>query len=277
MVDEQRILAVERLRDDLEDLKKELRQRYSGPTRQVTSEAITKRAARIAEIWLVESATDVEVVGVIGSEIAANLSVHFQRLLTFAEHATTRGKYEAEIKAIVKSFTMDVVLPLKRARGTQRSTPIAAKVHEPDPGGEDTSVFIGQSFAKEDEYVNSVVRGVLEAIGITVVTGERPRANTISQKVKGLIEEQAIFLGIFTRRDKVARKQEWTTSSWVIDEKAYALGRQKRLILLKEQGVGSIGGIQGDYEYLEFTRLDLTQVLLRLIQMFSVQTSGLRK
>ena len=86
------------------------------------------------------------------------------------------------------------------------------------------------------------------------MTGEKPRAASISEKVKRLIEEQSTFVGVFTRRDKIARKSEWTTSAWVLDEKAYALGRQKPLILLKEQGVGSIGGIQGDYEYIEFSR-----------------------
>jgi len=78
-----------------------------------------------------------------------------------------------------------------------------------------------------------------------VETGARPKADRISEKVKQLIDQQLIFVGIFTRRDKIARKAEWTTSPWVIDEKAYAVGGNKKLVLLKESGVGSIGGIQG--------------------------------
>jgi hypothetical protein len=117
----------------------------------------------------------------------------------------------------------------------------------------------------------------LEALGVKPVTGERPKADFISEKVKRLIEEQSIFVGIFTRRDKIARKPEWTTSAWVIDEKAYAVGRQKPLILLREQGVGSIGGIQGDYEYLDFSREALEGLALRLVQLFEVANNGLRK
>jgi hypothetical protein len=92
--------------------------------------------------------------------------------------------------------------------------------------------------------------------------------------VKGLIEEQAMFVGIFTRRDKIARKPEWTTSPWVIDEKAYAVGRQKPLVLIKEHGVGSIGGIQGDYEFIEFTRDSLGGLAVRLIQLFRLTNTG---
>lgn len=124
---------------------------------------------------------------------------------------------------------------------------------------------------------NRCVADVLCALGAAVVTGEKPKADSISDKVKALIEGQAIFVGIFTRRDKIARKPEWTTSPWVIDEKAYAVGRQKPLVLLKEQGVGSIGGIQGDYEFIEFSRESLGNLAVRLIQLFSLTNNGLRK
>ena len=136
------------------------------------------------------------------------------------------------------------------------------------------SVFIGQSFDPADAHVNTCICDAFAALGLTVVTGERPKADRISEKVKGLIEQQSIFAGIFTRRDKVARKSEWTTSAWVIDEKAYAVGLQKRLILLKEQGVSSIGGIQGDYEYIEFSREALERPILSLIKLFSLTNNG---
>ena len=98
-----------------------------------------------------------------------------------------------------------------------------------------------------------------------------------SDKVKKLIEAQHIFVGIFGRRDKLAKKAEWTTSPWVIDEKAYALGRSKRLVLLKEEGVTSIGGLQGDYEFIEFSRERLDKLVLAILEIFDVRVAGLRK
>lgn len=159
---------------------------------------------------------------------------------------------------------------MKRARGQGPVKPRKQDVTA-------LTVFVGQSFAANDSEVNKCVGDVLEALGATVVTGEKPKADSISEKVKALIEGQAIFVGIFTRRDKIARKPEWTTSPWVIDEKAYAVGRQKPLVLLKEQGVGSIGGIQGDYEFIEFSRESLGSLALRLIHLFSLTNNGLRK
>ena len=83
------------------------------------------------------------------------------------------------------------------------------------------------------------------------------------------------FVGIFTRRDKIANKPEWTTSAWVVDEKAYATGKGKKLILLKEEGVSSIGGLQGDYEYISFARENLQGLVLKLVQMFRLKLDGL--
>jgi hypothetical protein len=57
-------------------------------------------------------------------------------------------------------------------------------------------------------------------------TGERPKANRIYEKVKRMIDGQHIFVGIFTRREKLEGKNIWTTSAWVLDEKAYAYGKK---------------------------------------------------
>src|SRR5207245_5336154 len=97
-----------------------------------------------------------------------------------------------------------------------------------------------------------VVLETLHAIGISAVTGGKPRADRISEKVKRLIERQYLFVGLFTRRHAIPGRSLWTTSAWVIDEKAYALGKGKKLVLLREDGIDSIGGIQGDYEFVEF-------------------------
>jgi hypothetical protein len=273
MVDEQVILAAERLRDDLTEFRRVLRTRYSAASRQVAAEEHRIHAARLAETWLVELAIDQGLGVAIGSAGLADFNVHFQRILTFAEHATTRSRYDAELRAILDNYTVKVILPLKQSRGQRAHTP-------PPPMPEMTlvrSAFVGQSFGPTDKRVNQCVFETLEALGVKVVTGEKPKADLISEKVKRLIEEQSIFVGVFTRRDKIARKPEWTTSTWVIDEKAYALGRRKRLILLKEQGVGSIGGIQGDYEYLEFSRDALESLVIRLVRVFELTNNGLRK
>lgn len=273
MIDEETILTAERLRDDITDFRNELRRKYPLGSRQVAAANHRKLAARFAEIWLIELAPDQSFGTAIGPATLADLNVHFQRLLTYAEHATLRSRYDIEIKSILDNYSSKIVIPIKQARGrtaipANQAIQVTTVVR---------SAFVGQSFLPGDKRVNQCVADTLDALGIKAVTGEKPKADSISEKVKQLIEEQSVFVGIFTRRDKIARKNEWTTSAWVIDEKAYALGRQKRLILLKEQGVGSVGGIQGDYEYLEFSRESLESLPISLIRLFDLINKGLRK
>jgi hypothetical protein len=93
-------------------------------------------------------------------------------------------------------------------------------------------------------------------------------AGSVSAKVRRTINACELLLGIFTKRQKIARKQEWTTSAWVVDEKAYAFAKEKKLVLIKEEGVQSIGGLQGDYEYLELDRAHMADLLVRLVELF---------
>jgi hypothetical protein len=273
MVNEELILAAERLRDDLAELRTRLRERYPKSTRQVVADDIRTESARLAEVWLVGIATDQEATAAIGPKTAADLSVHFQRILTYSEHATIRTRYDATIRAILKNYTVSIVLALKRHRGSSslRSSGVATE------NSPILSAFVGQSFAGRDAQVNKCVIDTLTALGVATVTGERPKADWISDKVKGLIDAQNAFVGVFTCRDKIVRRSEWTTSTWVIDEKAYAVARRKKLILLKERGVGSIGGIQGDYEFIDFSRDSLERLPLDLMHLFELTNRGLRK
>lgn len=273
MIDEQTILAAERLRDDLSNFKVAIGQRYRPASRQVQSDELRGEGARLSEKWLVELAPIDDVLAALSEATVATLNIHFQRILTFSEHATTRSRYDRELRSILNDYASRVIVPLKRSRGKE----LLQHINREDQRSTAGTVFIGQSFSASDNDVNKCVFDSLTSLSLKVVTGEKPKAGKISEKVKKLIEQQAIFLGIFTRRDKIARKKEWTTSTWVIDEKAYAVGLQKPLILLKEEGVNSIGGIQGDYEYFEFSRERLELLVIKLIQLFEVKTIGLAK
>jgi hypothetical protein len=288
MPDEQLTVAARRLKADLHDLKLSLRRTYDSPTQQVTSADLRNTATTLAEIWIADLSQRPEILAACSAKYLADLDVHFQRLLTFAERATIRRRYEEEIKAILKRYTEDLVVPLMQNAGRVRPADPggnengdgpAPKAPKPparaDAEGFQPTAFIGHSFAPEDEAIVEAVTNVLKAIGVDVVTGKKPKAERISDKVKGLIDAQHMFVGIFTRRDKLEGKKKWSTSTWVIDEKAYA-SRTKKLILLKEDVVDSIGGIQGDYEFIEFTRGDLGKAVISLLEIFKLRADGLQ-
>ncbi len=264
MIDDSFVLSVERFRDAVEDARRELRTRYRSVTSQVTSGEFRTGMAKLAETWMVEFVPVISKASAIPGDALADISVHFQRLLTYSEQAVLRRRYDVELSAILADFRTTIVIPLKQHRAM---SPATAVVIQPKPTVTAIrKLFVGHSFAKDDHVVNDVVLRFVAAYGLVVVTGEKPSANTISAKVRGRIEECDGFLGIFTRRDKIARKQEWLPSPWVVDEKAYALAKNKKLVLLKESGVQSIGGLQGDYEFLEFERAALGDLLVKLLE-----------
>jgi hypothetical protein len=268
MIDDQLVLRVERLRDSVEALRDDLRARYKTPQRPVVSQDVRENAARLGERWLVEVGGREDVRVVVGDDQIADLSVEFQRLITYSEASTIRRRYDVSLKAILRDFRTRVVIPLKQSRGAATKPraravpPVIAKLSEA------TKAFVGQSFAAKDERVNRTVQRFLEAMGVEVTTGEQPVAGSVSAKVRARIESADVFVGVFTRRERISGRKEWSTSAWVVDEKAYALAKDKKLVLIKEQGVQSIGGLQGDYEYLEFERGELQDLVLALLHTF---------
>ena len=273
-------VKAERLRDDLAELKKAIREKYDDEDRQVVFEPLKKTAAQLAEAWMVEIAGAGQLKSEVNSDLLADLNVQFQRLLSLSEHASKRRGYDSVISAILKDYTRSVVIPLKQAV-RKPSSPLASPISQGQSiksGRLNRTAFVGHSFADQDRPIVDFVIGLLRVLGFSILTGEKPRAGSIPGKVKSRIEKQDIFVGIFTRKDKISRKQEWTTSPWVTDEKAYALGKSKKLILLKETGVGSIGGIQGaDYELLPFDRTKLEQIALQILELFDVSINGFKR
>jgi hypothetical protein len=275
MIDDQLVLRVERLRDSIENLRAELHGKYKQPIRQVTSKDIRETAARLAETWMVDVAARADVQSALSPPLLADLNIHFQRLLTYPDQATLRKKYDAVIKGILRDFRTGVVVPLKQKRGPATDAlATIANVPPATPLPSANSIFVGHSFADDDAEVVKIVVRFLTALGLEVLTGEKPTAGSVSSKVRQRIDKCDAFAGVFTRRGKISGKKEWTASPWIVDEKAYALAKSKKLLLMKEAGVQSIGGLQGDYEYLEFTREHLADLLIRLAELIADGRAG---
>lgn len=267
MIDDAIVLQVERLRDEAESLKAELRNLYPSASQRVKSPKLRFTAASIAERWLVNVAARADVYEALGGSALAERNVNFQRLLTSAERATLRRTFDKVLSALLKDFRSSVVIPLKARRVD------SSESARPAPSrriglNEARIVFVGKSFADSDAKLNGAIERLLKALGLEVVTGEKPRAEMVSRKVRERIDQCDVFVGVFVRKDKIEGKDEWSTSPWVVDEKAYALARNRKLVLIREAGVSSIGGLQGDYEYLEFDRNKLEELMIRLVEIF---------
>jgi tetratricopeptide (TPR) repeat protein len=165
----------------------------------------------------------------------------------------------------------------------------AASQRSDQPSGHDTQVpqqvmiqarlllertaFVGHGFNDADLDVVEFFKSLLSELSVKIITGERPEAGSVSQKVKERISQAELFVGILTRKEKVD-ENHWTTSDWVIDERTHAAALGKKVILLKEKGIELKGGIHGDSEYIEFDREQLHRAAIKLIQMVAITNGG---
>jgi tetratricopeptide (TPR) repeat protein len=128
------------------------------------------------------------------------------------------------------------------------------------------TAFLGHSFLPEDVPVVSFFKELLNEMMVKCLSGERPEVNQVHEKVKKRILDANIFVGLFTRRDKIEGKELWRTTDWVIEEMSFAAAKGKKLLLLREHGVADFGGLQGNQEYIEFDRNNLHLSAAKLIQ-----------
>src|SRR5580704_3091042 len=137
------------------------------------------------------------------------------------------------------------------------------------------NAFIARSFAQQDELrIRPLLDflGTFQKAGFFCETAEAAEVESVSKKVRRMIDERDVFIGFFTRRNPVfepkskikaafeallgkKKAQSWTAPPWVLQESGYALRGNRKLILLKETGV-ELSGLQGDLEYVPFETSD---------------------
>jgi len=144
--------------------------------------------------------------------------------------------------------------------------------------------FIARSFAPGDELKLKPLLDFLDSfrkVGFICQTAEPAEVESVSVKVRRMIDEADVFVGIFTRKHpihqglkgelqlRLSREARlWGPPTWVVQESGYALRAQKDLILLREQNV-EMAGLQGDLEYIPFDPGNLAAVFSRLSQMIN--------
>src|SRR5438105_12721579 len=102
-------------------------------------------------------------------------------------------------------------------------------------GIRDVSAFVGHSFAEEDDELIRLLIQFLTKLGLRCESGQRAEPRGVSDKVRARLDAAEVFVGIFTRRDQLA-DGSFTTSPWVVEEKAAAIAAGKKLLLFVEDG-----------------------------------------
>ncbi len=124
------------------------------------------------------------------------------------------------------------------------------------------SVFLSYRFA-ETEYVEGL-SALLEKDGFSITTGQD--ANTyISTAVLDRIRSCQFFLCLMTRADEKA-DGTFTTSPWLLEEKGAALAFGKKIVLMVEDGVTDVGGLQGDWQRIHFSPKGFTTAAIKAVE-----------
>lgn len=132
----------------------------------------------------------------------------------------------------------------------------------PSRKGRPNTVFLSYRFA-EQEYVKGLSE-LLTENGFEIVTGAA--ANTyISQAILQRIEDCEYFVCLMTR---AAPKADGTyaTSPWLLEEKGAALAYGKPIVLMIESGVTDVGGLQGDWQRIEFGEKGFINAALQAVK-----------
>ena len=139
--------------------------------------------------------------------------------------------------------------------------------------------FVGHSFEDKDSWIVDKIIKLLKSTGIECQSGEEAQNESVAQKVRERILNNDIFVGIFTCDKEIKlkngflnclfnKKPLYTTSNWVIQESGFAIGNDKELIFLVENGIYKFPELQGDLEVIYFDRKSLEkQTFLKLNQI----------
>ena len=121
--------------------------------------------------------------------------------------------------------------------------------------------FIGHSFDDKDIEIVKEIKEHIESLNVKCETGEKPQHGLVSEKIKKRIINNDIFVGIFTCDKKIllenrkpSKEDFYVTSNWVIQESGFAIAENKKLIFLVEKGIYKFPELQGDQEYILFSR-----------------------
>jgi len=124
-------------------------------------------------------------------------------------------------------------------------------------------IFLAFAYRDTDRELANQVQQLLGSHDVPVITGENLGGQALTPAVKERIDDSDALIALLTRRDKLGRKNKFTTHQWVQEELGYARDNKKRAIALVEDGV-DVGGMYAPHEYIPFDRQNPLPAFLRL-------------
>ena len=126
-------------------------------------------------------------------------------------------------------------------------------------------LFVAFRYTEEDKWIKELVFPLLEALDITLVTGENIHGDVIVAEVPELIKKSDAMIAFITGSS--------ANHPWVRDELITALALKKPALEIRDSVLSNLGGIADGRQRLEF---DVNKKEMLLVQLAKV-LSGWRK
>jgi hypothetical protein len=179
-----------------------------------------------------------------------NIVKKCQEYLTYSLSTAKIGVLQNEITIIKENANNDnIYLPASSiARIEEQLVSLRKILVPPQRDVKPNSIFLSYRFI-EKEY-KEVLKTFLEEAGFHIITGEDAN-KYISHTILQRIDSCQFFLCLMTRVDE-KKDGSFTVSPWLLEEKGAAIALNKKIILMVEEGVVDIGGLEGDWQRIYF-------------------------
>jgi hypothetical protein len=156
------------------------------------------------------------------------------------------------------------------ALATQVERIVSKMLNNRSPNIVTRSVFLSYRFEEED-LIDGLIQLLIDN-NFTVLDGKS--SNTyIGQGIIDRIRQAEFFLCLMTKH-KAKEDGLYTTSPWLLEEKGAALALGKRIVLMVEDGVDEIGGLQGDWQRIHFNSRSFLKASLAAVIQLKSYTGG---
>lgn len=142
-------------------------------------------------------------------------------------------------------------------------------------------IFLAHRF--EERRLINEIKLYIEKNGYNWKEGKREDLGSISEDILTKIKRCGFFIAIMTKHEQLKERNEYTTSSWLIEEKGAALAFGHRPLIMVEEKINRhyVGFLQSDDEMIYFNRgnfeVKIVEALKKINNTFIRHNSDLNK
>lgn len=193
----------------------------------------------------------------LADELIAETEPIFKRIRTKVPDLTRKaiaGRYEIDKEKIISRIKTKTMILQEKYERESKGAPQTAQKGIESNFAKNKDIFLAHIFA-EKELIDELKYFIKEKT-YCWKEGKREDLGSISEDILTKIKNCGFFVAVMTKKDKLDGNDNFTTSSWLIEEKGAALAFGHRPLIMVEEGIERhyVGFLQNDDEMIYFNR-----------------------